>query len=99
MTPAERFTCYVLARGETPDQAIARLKANCEQTRHTWHPIASAPPHGHILLGCVDGLVAEGWRFLEDEPPHPPDWWHTHTGPCAPTHWRLMPEPPRSDAK
>lgn len=33
MPEQERAKCYDNARGETADEAIARVKANCEQTR------------------------------------------------------------------
>lgn len=44
--PIARARCYEIARGETPDQAIARLKALCDQAAvkesvvtHPWYDV------------------------------------------------------------
>ena len=72
---------------------LARLADENERLRAMppWRPIATAPQNGTRVLIYIDGAVRVGWLDAKND-------WRSDTAylfPRPPTHWMLLPEPPK----
>ena len=67
-----------------------------------WQTIETAPNDTLVLLylGGNDIEIGEGWHRYDDEPLYQPSskelyWWVDERGRVYPTHWMMLPEPPK----
>jgi len=66
-----------------------------------WQPIETAPNDTLVLLylGGNDIEIGEGWHTYDEPPYGTPSkelyWWVDERGRVYPTHWMMLPEPPK----
>lgn len=65
-----------------------------------WQPITTAPKDGTPILGCAEGTITVVRWFSMGE------YWNLEVtgagaedGEWNPTHWRPLPEPPKTEVK